>query len=152
MAIDTQDRQMEVINSRIPPFDEFKERLAEIYAEGDLQQSYNRLLWYFEHITFEDKPLTWDFLLMKFKQHIDEWNLLYGPKMGTKYFPTKAYALRKNFYEFLGDNWYEREFVTSVSHTERNRYLFGDFTVGYLKKQLLGFLKNIPDETDKSPH
>ena len=141
----------EIVEPEVPSFDEFNERLSEIYAEGDLKLSYNRMLWYFKHIQFNDKPITWEFLLMKFKQHIDEWNLMYGPKLGTQYFPTKAYALRKSFYDFLGDRFYEREFVTSIGHNERNKYLFGDFTIGYLSMELEEFKKRFTDETEKQP-
>jgi hypothetical protein len=74
---------------------------------------------------------------------------MYGPKLGTQYFPTKAYALRKSFYDFLGDKMYEREFGTSVMHGERNKYLFGAFTIEYLKMQLEEFKKGFPDETEQ---
>ena len=137
----------EMIDPNVPSFDEFKARLVKIHAEGDLKLSYQRMLWYFENVKIDDKPLTWEFLLGKFKQHIDQWNLLYGNRIGTNYFPTSSLALRKNFYDFLGAKFYEREFITMAGQSERNNYLFGDFTVDYLKNQLKEFKNTIPNET-----
>ena len=136
----------EGMEPKAPSFDEFKERLSEIYADGDLQQTYNRFTWFLKNMTIEDNPLTSEFLFMKFRQHIDQWNMMYGPKLGTQYFPTKAYALRKNFYDFIGDKLYEREFEIIAGQSERNKYLFGDFTIDYLKKQLELFRKDFPHE------
>jgi hypothetical protein len=148
MSTNSQDELSEATEPEAPSFEELKDRLSEIYAEGDLQQTYIRFTWYLKNMTIGDKPLTSDFLLMKFKQHIEEWNLMYGAKLGTQYFPTKAYALRKNFYDFMGEKFYEREFLTNVGQGERNKYLFGNFTTDYLKKQLERFRKGLPDETD----
>ena len=152
MSTSTQDQQIEMIEPEIPSYEVFCEEIKRIFPEGDLPLSYNRLLWYLENIEYPDSYLlTWKLLVDKFKQHIDEWNLMYGPKLGTKYFPSKAYALRKNFYEFLGDRFYEREFVTSIGHNERNKYLFGDFTIEYLSMELEQFKKRFTDETENQP-
>ena len=141
---------MELIEPGIPLFDVFCEKIKKIFPEGDLPLSYKRLLWYLENIEYPDgQPLTWKFLIDKFKQHVDEWNLMYVPKLGTQYFPTKAYALRKSFYDFLGDRFYEREFATSIGHNERNKYLFGDFTIEYLSMELEKFKKRFTGETEK---
>jgi hypothetical protein len=142
---------MEIIEPEIPSFEVFSNEIKKIFPEGDLALTYQRFLWYLEYQDIGGKPLTWEFLIDKFKQHIDEWNMMYGPKLGTQYFPTKAYALRKNFYDFLGDKFYEREFVTSVGHGERNKYLFGDFTFDYLQTQLEEFKLKFSNETDPFP-
>jgi hypothetical protein len=143
MATDISD----INDAGVPTFDQFKESLMDVYAEGDLQLTYTRLLWHLRNMTNEGEPLSWEFLLRKFTQHIEQWNLQYGNKLGTKYFPTRSLALRKNFYEFLGEEYYKREFVTSIEAPERTNYLFGEFTMDYLTKQLLGFKNTFPHET-----
>lgn len=119
--------------------DQFREKLSDIYGDGDIPQSYNRMLWYISNMTIGDERLTSQFLLDKFKEHIDEWNLLYSAKLGSQYFPSKALALRKNFYDFLGDKWYEREFSSKKGSNNRNLYLFGTNPKNELKKQFKEF-------------
>ena len=120
------------MNGDIPTFDQFKEQIVLVYGEGNLDVTYKRMLWYIENSPYNGKQLTWEFLYDKFKQHIDQWNMMYGSKLGTSYFPSKALMLRKNFYEFLGDKWYEREFSTQKGSLNGNLYLFGPNTMANL--------------------
>ena len=56
---------------------------------------------------------------------------------------------RKTIWDFIELGWYEREFLTSVGDDERSSYLFGGFSISYLKKRLEEFKRRIKDETTK---
>jgi len=82
----------------------------------------------------------------KFATHIKSWNMVYGSR-DPKYWGKDAEEKRKTLFDFIGMNGYEREYVTSVGQSERTAYLFGDFTLDYLKEQIEQFKHTIPDET-----
>ena len=127
-------------NTDVPSFDKMKGDLIKIYPEGDLKETYNRLLFYIGNMMdSKGNPLTYEFLLNKFGQHIKQWNHLYQRKEGAGYLSKDAEKKRKTFYEFLGEGLYENEFSIQKGSLERDAYLFGPFNMAYLEKKLESF-------------
>jgi len=133
---------------KIPPIEKFKEDIVAINSDGDLVKAYNLLLWHLDNETEDGIPeirggkkLTYDFIITKYRQHIDQWNYLYQKKLGTKYFRDTRLDEKKNFQDFLQERYYRREFVIQKGSSERNRYIFGQLKIDILKKQLDEFRK-----------
>jgi len=141
-------QQSEAADSGIPPFDLFREEVKKIYPEGDLVKSYERIKWYIEHekVCSDGTPLNYRLIMDKFANHIRSWNNQYGDR-DAKYRGKDADEKRKTLWDFVGMRWYEREFVITVGNSERSRYLFGNFSVANLKKELDEFNRRFPNET-----
>lgn len=132
----------------MPTFKDFCDDVKEIYAEGDLARAYDTLEWHIANmdeaandIVYGGKPLTWPFIKDKFSNHITQWNLMYGKKVGTNWFSDKMAKERKNIHEFLNETWYAREFATNRGSPERDRYIFGGVPIKELRNQLNEFKK-----------
>lgn len=130
----------------IPGFEVFREEMKRIYPEGDLYKAYGRLKWYIENERFcaDGTALTYRLIMEKFAGHIRQWNVKYGSR-DPKYVGRAEEEKRKDLYEFLGARYFDREFISFASGTERNEYLFGGFTADYLNQQLAVFKQTLPD-------
>jgi len=149
MSMSTNEvQQTDTYDAGIPSFDLFREEVKKIYPEGDLVKSYDRIKWYIEHekVCSDGTPLTYRLIMDKFANHIRSWNNQYGDREA-KYRGKDADEKRKTLWDFVGMRWYEREFVISSGNSERNKYLFGNFSVVSLKKRLDEFNRRFPNET-----
>lgn len=149
MTIMIHTQQAGVTEPGIPSFDVFREEVKKIYPEGDLIKSYDRIKWYIEHekVCTDGSPLTYKLIMDKFAAHIRSWNSQYGEREA-KYRGKDADEKRKTIWDFVGMRWYEREFVIPSGNGERNKYLFGNFSISYLLQKLEEFKNRFPDETD----
>ena len=66
----------------IPTKQQFKADIFPVFPDGDTDNAYNELCRVLGAGKLDDKnrPLTWSYILMKFKKHHDQWNYLYGQK------------------------------------------------------------------------
>ena len=129
----------------IPTPEEFTEMIKEIYADGDIAKAHRRLIYFLENErTSSGKPLTVEFLIGKFKQHIDYWNKEYGER-DSKYIGVKDKEKRKNFYDFLGAQMYNHEYSAPLSK-QRDKYLFPKLSIRELNKRIDKFYKLISRE------
>ena len=136
-----------ITNEDLPDYETFVEDLKEIYADGNLTVTYQRLEYYLFNFAVNGKnikddpihPLTYRLIMTKFQEHINEWTLMYGKKVGTQYFSNDIAIKRKNLYEFLGSQMWTREFSTSIKNIERDKYIFGPWSIKELLKQLTDF-------------
>ena len=140
---------MEIIEPEIPSFDVFREEIKKIYPEGDLNRSFNRILWHIENDKFcaDGTPITYRLIMDKFAAHIKQWNMKYGIR-NPKFLGRAEEEKKKDLYEFIGLKMYEREFVSSAGQGERDKYLFGPFDRKYLMEQIQNFKKKFPNETE----
>ncbi len=145
-----QYQQNTVVGPDVPSFEDFREEIMTIYPEGDLLKSFSRLKWYIENekVCPDGTPITYRLIMDKFASHIKAWNMVYGSR-DPKYWGKGAQTKRKNLWDFIGLQLYEREFVISVGNGNRSSYLFGEFSISYLKKRLEEFKRRILNETHK---
>lgn len=129
--------------SQIPDYDSFRQQAMAIFPDGDLKKGYERMC---NHISlFKDEkgePLTYDFILEKFKACHEQWKFRYASKEAKGYLSAQADTQRYCFDAFIDQKIYNQEFVIAVGNSERKRYLFGDFCPEYLQQQLTIFLKS----------
>jgi hypothetical protein len=130
----------------IPSFDIFRQEIMRIYPEGDLMSAYQRIEYCIENEKFcaDGTRITYRLIMDKFASHIRQWNIKYGSRE-PKYIGKADEEKRKDIWDFVYLKWYEREFITSLGQGEKNKYLFGDFPLNYLNKQLATFKKRFPD-------
>jgi hypothetical protein len=147
MTVKLKDDQRKVIKVKFPSFEVFREEIMKIYPEGNLMRMYERVVTTVSTgVTCTDgSPVTYRLLMDKFSDHIRQWNMVYGSR-DPRYWGKEAEGKRKTLMDFIALKYYDRVFVTSVGQTERNRYLFGNFSVDYLKKMLEKFKRRFPDE------
>lgn len=138
------------MESEIPSFEAFREEIRKIHPEGNLLATYERIVYFINHVKScgDGTPVTYKLIMNKYAAHIRSWNMVYGSR-DPKYWGKDAEEKRKTLWDFLGLRWYEREFVTSVGNGERNRYLFGGFSIDYLRKKLEEFKNRIHDQVSK---
>jgi len=121
-----------------PDLDTFREDLKEIYAEGDTHKAWLRLCWYLQHVKFENKWMTYEWIMHKYRQHIDWWNQQYGTR-AAEYIASKDREKRKNFHDFLGSDTYKHDFSMKIVKL-RDKYLFPEnVSTKELKKKLERF-------------
>ncbi len=69
--------------SEIPSFEDFKRDITTIYGNGDMEATYTRLVYYLEFLP-DNYPtigkLTYEFIIEKYRQFINQWNYLYKRK------------------------------------------------------------------------
>ena len=145
-----QYEQNTVVGLDIPSFKNFREEIIRIYPEGNLLLAYEKIIHLITQVkTCEDgRPITYKLIIDKFTTHISAWNIQYGDRE-PKYIGRNAEEKRKNLQEFVSLKWYEREFSFFAGKSDRNQYLFGEFTINYLKNRLDKFKRRIRDETSK---
>lgn len=125
--------------------EEFTDLIKEIYAEGDTAKAYKRLGYFLEHEkTSTGKSLTVEFLIDKFRQHIDHWNKEYGERE-SKFIGVKDKQKRLNFYDFLGAQKYNHEYSAPLSK-QRDKYLFPGLSIKELNQRIDKFYKFINRE------
>jgi hypothetical protein len=151
MTTNGKGKRKEQIESEVPSFDVFRQEIMKIYPAGDLTEAYEKILWYIERekICADGTPISYQLIMDKFAAHIRAWNMRYGSRE-PKFIGKADEEKRKDLLNFIYLKWYEQEFVPSASQGERNKYLFGDFPVEYLKQQLDKFKRKFPNETSKS--
>ena len=139
-----------VTRSKIPSFETFRKEILKIYPEGNLLLAYEKLIHLITQVkTCEDgRPITYQLIMDKYSDHIRSWNMVFG-RRDPRYWGKDAEEKRKTIWDFIELGWYEREFLTSVGDDERSSYLFGGFSISYLKKRLEEFKRRIKDETTK---
>lgn len=147
MTTTNQLQHPDVTESSVPSFGVFREEIKKIYPEGDLDRTYKRLLWYIENekTCSDGTPITYKLIISKFAAHIKAWNAMYAVR-DPKYLGKDSEEKRKNLFDFIGMHWYEREFVAYSGGGDRNKYLFGDFTIDYLSNQLMAIKKRLQNE------
>jgi hypothetical protein len=133
----------------IPSFEDFKIRLLNSNSDGDLNLTYNRLSHYINNISdSQGNPLTYEFIMSKFEAFMNKWKYYYQKQIDQGFTSKDAMHTKKSLYEFLGETMYEQEFIIQKGSIERDRYLFGPFSVVYLKHQLKIF-KEIFNRKDR---
>ena len=139
-----------MVETNIPSFEVFRQEIKKIYPAGNLLKTYDRIVLLVENErSFADgTPITYRLIMKTFSAHIQAWNMQYGEREA-KYIGRDAEEKRKSLWDFIGLKWYEREFGASSGQRERNKYLFGDFSIDYLKQRLVEFKRRIDDETSK---
>ena len=143
-------KKQELNEPGVPSFDVFRLEVMKIYPAGDLTEAYEKIHWYIENekICADGTPITYCLIMDKFAAHIRAWNMRYGSRE-PKFIGKADEEKRKDLLNFIYLKWYEQEFIPFASQGERNKYLFGDFPVEYLKQQLDEFKRKFPNETGK---
>ena len=144
-------KKLELLEPDVPSFTVFHQEVMKIYPAGDLIEAYDKILWYIENEKncADGTPITYRLIMDKFAAHIRAWNMRYGSRE-PKFIGKADEEKRKDLLNFIYLKWYEQEFILSASQGERNKYLFGDFPVEYLKQKLDEFKLKFPNETGKS--
>ena len=96
--------------------------------QGDPIRQYSRLCHYIDNERIEVKkgvfePLTYDFLMSKYKDHIKWWNITYGDRP-KRYLSKEDIASKLNFYDFLGERKFTEEISLGQGEQKRDEYLF----------------------------
>jgi len=146
------DNDRHSITEGFPSFDEFRQEILQINPEGNLMKAYERLQWYVQNqkVCSDGTPITYRLIMDKYTAHIKAWRYQYGDREA-KFIGKEAEQKKKNLWEFIGMKMYENEFISLSSQSERNRYLFGGFSVTYLKKQLDSFKQRFNDAQSHNP-
>ena len=128
--------------SKTPGYETFKEDIMAIFPDGDLKKGYERMC---NHISlFKNEnglPLDYPFILDKFKACHAQWKFRYGAGEAKGFLSREAALDRYTFDDFIDKEIYQREFVIDTGSSDRSKYLFGGFSISYLKHQLDLFLK-----------
>ncbi len=128
--------------SEIPSFDDFKRDIITIYGNGDMEATYTRLVYYLEFLS-DNYPtigkLTYEFMIEKYRQFINQWNYLYKRKEQKGYLSKEAEVARKNFFDFIGGELFKEEYIIQKGSLTRDRYLFGNIAIEELERQLKVF-------------
>ena len=125
----------------IPSKEQFKADIFPIYPDGDQVNAYNelaRILAIPDKKDDKGRPLTWSYILMKFKKQHDQWQFTYGQK-DQKYLKDKDREKRQDIYDFLNKELWTREYEVHKGSMERNKYLFGSLPINNLVAQLQNF-------------
>lgn len=141
-------KQKALIESDVPSFKVFRQEIMKIFPAGDLTEAYEKIQWYIENerTCADGTPISYRLIMDKFAAHIRAWNMRFGSRE-PKFIGKADEEKRKDLLNFIYLKYYEQEFVPSASQGERNKYLFGDFPVEYLKQQLDEFKLKFPNET-----
>lgn len=132
---------------RTPTLEEFKKEINAVFSEGDPVEAYNRVLYYIENGTTTDgKPITWDIIFTKYKEHIALWNFKYGAKErdnNGRYFSETMRKERKTIFDFCGAEMFNWDFIIPKGSPERNKYLFGPFSQTSLSNSRTAFQERL---------
>ncbi len=106
--------------------EKFIKDIREIYAEGNLDNSYDLLMDIIERKDQDSSgiPIDYEFILSKFKDFHSSWNLKFGKQMAKGFLSKEAEASRKTFYLFLAQAMYLQNYETTPVNFDRDRYLF----------------------------
>jgi hypothetical protein len=148
MTTRVKDQQKRKVKPKVPSYDAFRKEIREIYPEGNLFRTYERIVGLVndEKSCADGSPVTYRLIMDKFSDHIRQWNMVYGSR-DPKYWGKDAEEKRKTLWDFISSRWYERDFNSCLKNEERRKYLFGDFTIDYLHQQLKVFKRRFPHET-----
>lgn len=146
------DINVAIVHDEVPPFDVFIEEIKNIYPEGDMAKTYNRIKWFIENeqVCEDGTPITYRLIMDQFAAHINQWNTRYRKKELAGYLHKKADEKRKNLYEFLGLRLYEQIFMMPDCYSDRDQYIFGPFKITELVERLADFQKTFPNEQQES--
>ena len=121
--------------SNIPQFKKFKEDLMKICPDGDLQATWSKLDYVLDYNKdHEGNELTYEYIMRKYSEHIRWWNHTYGRGGDLKYVKAKDLEKKKILYDFLSEEKYNDEWIIQKGDISRDQYLFGEFSISYLKK------------------
>jgi len=125
----------------IPTYDVFVTELRRSFPDGDLVKTYNRIKYYIENEQFcaDGTPITYRFIMDKYSSHIKQWNKRWKKKEDDGFLSKEASEQRKTLWDFIGMKWYEREFIIVAASSERDKYIFGEFSTKYLIEKLSEF-------------
>lgn len=132
--------------TKVPGYEVYKRDVTAIFADGDLRSGYDRMINHISLMKSDDgSPLTYDYLMGKFKACHAQWKVRYAAKEVKGYLSKEAASERYTFDDFIDKEIYNREFVLSTGGDERSRYIFGNFSFRYLKSQLDLFKSTFKD-------
>ena len=136
--------------AKVPNYEVYKRDVASIFPDGDLRSGYDRMINHISLLKADDgSPLTYDYLLSKFKACHAQWKFRYASKEAKGYLSKEAAAERYTFDEFIDKEIYNREFVVNTGSDERSRYIFGNFSFKYLREQLIIFKEPFKNAGEK---
>ena len=121
--------------SDIPSYEQFEKDISGINPEGNLKETYQRIQQYVEEYglkTSKNVPLTYNLIIEGYRNHIIWYSNTYGTE--TKYIRGKDKDKKKTLFEYLGEACYNNIYSTSKGDMTREKYLFGDFSLDYLKR------------------
>ena len=109
----------------IPDKQTFLSDLFNINPDGDIDATYNRLVYRIENIplTNGDK-LTYEYVKESYRSFVKVWNYRYASKEKAGFLPKEA--PKRDLFTFLGDGMYEQIWEIPKSNIDREKYLFPD--------------------------
>lgn len=130
-----------------PTVQQFIDDVCSVYSDGDLLAAHRMLIEHLEMFRkLDNTPLTWEYILEKFSAHHKQWSYKYSTKESKGYLSKEADLSRKSIAAFMNEQMYWQEFVVKTGSSERDQYIFGNFTIRYLCDRLVEFQEKYPHE------
>lgn len=144
-------------NDSTPTLEQFKEDIRDIYSHGDLKEGYENLIFVTEELELKhnNQPVTYELILIKFRQHINWWNYMYKKKERSGMLRKEAEEARMDIARFITERGWEKEWDIKSGTMIREMYLFGTLPIKELVRQLRNFkglwMKTEEKDKGKSP-